>query len=131
VAQGDHDEEERAERHVDDARRQHEQRLRAERCRGNARQRVQKAGAPVDVAPPRRHLADVRQERGDRHDRHRVLRPVLVDEDRQQQDRRAGADHATDRAGDDADDQRDEPGRHARASASEPRTLRMRRLKAA
>jgi hypothetical protein len=43
-----------------------------------------------------------------RHDRHGFLRAVLIDQDRHQHDRRAGADDAGDGAGDQTDDEDEE-----------------------
>jgi len=44
-------------------------------CEGSANS----AGAPVDLAPPGEDAREVRHHGCDRHDRHGLLRPVLID----------------------------------------------------
>jgi hypothetical protein len=75
----------------------------AARCGGNTRDGIGGAGAPVDLAPPGENARQVGQDGGDRHDRHGLLRSVLIDQNRHQHDRRAGADDAADGAGEKPD----------------------------
>jgi len=83
VANRHHRDQEHADRNVDCARGQEQQRARAERRGGNAGQRIGRAGAPVDLPPPRRDARDVRQHGRDRHDRQNGAGDQAGDEDEQ------------------------------------------------
>jgi hypothetical protein len=101
----DHGEEEGAEGDLDHPWRQHQQGPGAERGGRHAGDRIRSEGPPIDFPPPGQDLGDVRHQRRDRHDRHRLLGAELVHQDRQQHDRRTGAEDAAHCARDEADEQ--------------------------
>ena len=95
-----HRNQEQADGDIDRARRQRQQGAGAERRGRNARNRIGGAGAPIDLAPPGEDARQIGHDSGNRHDRDGLFRPVLIDQDRHQHDRGAGADDAADGAGD-------------------------------